>query len=106
MDPVEAQLEAYNAHDLERFVVCYSEDVVVDDGKGNVLARGHAGLRVRYTPRFTEHPNLHCHIVHRARVGEFVVDHERITGWKDEDVGLVAVYRVVGDRIVHVSLLL
>jgi hypothetical protein len=106
MDPVEAQLLAYNAHDLERFIVCFSEDVVVDDGKGTVLARGHDGLRVRYTPRFTEHPDLHCEIVHRGRVGEFVVDHERISGWKEDDVALIAVYRVVGGRIVHVSLLL
>jgi hypothetical protein len=105
VDRVEEQLEAYNAHDLERFVACYAPDVLVDDGAGNVLARGHEGLRARYGPRFRDFPNLHAEIPHRVRLTDYVVDEELITGWKSEPVRVVAVYRLVAGEIVHVSLL-
>ena len=32
--PVDAQLAAYNAHDVAAFMACYSADCVVDDGDG------------------------------------------------------------------------
>jgi len=32
--PVEAQWEAYNAGDVERFLACHARDVVVEDSAG------------------------------------------------------------------------
>src|SRR5213080_3369353 len=43
--PVTEQLDAYNARDLDRFVACYTDDVIVEDAAGNVLMRGADGLR-------------------------------------------------------------
>lgn len=105
MDPVQAQLEAYNARDLERFVKCYSEDVVIEDGAGNLMMRGHEAMRQRYGPMFAAHPDLHCRIVSRIRINDYVVDEERITGRGPEEVHAVAIYRVAGDLITHVRFL-
>ena len=49
---VERQVEAFNAHDLEAFCACYSEDVLVIDGDGNEMLRGMAAFRERYRQQF------------------------------------------------------
>lgn len=105
MDPVQAQLEAYNARDLERFIACYTEDVRIEDGAGNLLMQGHDAMRERYGPMFAQNPDLHCRIVSRIRIGEYVVDEERITGRGPAEVHAVAIYRLQGDLIAHVRFL-
>jgi hypothetical protein len=79
-DPVEAHVEAYNDRDLDRFIACYSSDCVIEDARGTVVARGHTELRARFGNVFDKSPDLHCEIVHRVRIGDYVVDEERITG--------------------------
>jgi hypothetical protein len=79
-DPVDAQLAAYNARDLEAFVACYNADCTIDDGQGTRLMSGRAEMRTRYRALFDGSPNLHCEIVHRTRVGDYVLDEERISG--------------------------
>jgi hypothetical protein len=54
---------------------------------------------------FTENPDLHCRIASRIRIGNYVVDEERITGRGPAEVHAVAVYRVAGDLIAHVRFL-
>lgn len=105
MDPVQAQLEAYNARDLERFIACYTADVVIEDGAGNLLMQGHDAMRQRYGPMFAANPDLHCRIVSRIRINDYVVDEERITGRGPDEVHAVAIYRVAGDLIAHVRFL-
>ena len=109
MDPVEQQYAAYNARDLERFVACYAPDVRIEDGAGNVLLEGHDAMRGLYGKLFARSPDLHARSVYRTRVGAYVLDEEIATGLSLEDhpaeVHCVAVYRVAGDRIVHVRLL-
>ncbi|MGE5674164.1 MAG: nuclear transport factor 2 family protein [Mycobacterium leprae] len=105
MDPVPAQLEAYNARDLERFIACYSPDVIIEDGAGNRLMQGHDEMRARYGPMFAQYPELHCRLASRIRIGEYVVDEERITGRRPEEEHAVAIYRVSGEKIVHVRFL-
>jgi len=104
-DPVERQLAAYNARDIAAFVPCFSLSVVIEDGAGTVLMRGHDELRERYGAMFTANPQLHCELVHRTRVGSFVIDEERITGRGPEPIRAVAIYRVDGAIIEHVRLL-
>jgi hypothetical protein len=105
MDPVQAQLEAYNARDVERFIACYTPDVVIEDGAGNLLMQGHEAMRQRYGPMFAAYPDLHCRIVSRIRISDYVVDEERITGRSPNEEHAVAIYRVVGDLIAHVRFL-
>ena len=79
-DPVEMHVRAYNERDLERFVACYSPSCVIEDARGTVVARGQDDVRARFGRVFAENPELHCEILHRARVGRYVVDEEHITG--------------------------
>jgi hypothetical protein len=103
---VTAQLDAYNARDLERFLGCYSPDAVIEDGTGRVLMRGHEAMRGTYGQLFAQSPELHCEIRQRICVGPYVVDEEEITGFHlsgfPTEVHAAAVYRVERGRIVHV----
>ena len=100
VDPVQRQLEAYNARDLGRFVAQYSEDIQVfrPPGEKPVLSGKSAFSHHYATNRFTL-PNLHAEVVHRTVAGKIVVDHERITGLADGIVEAIAVYQVEGEHI-------
>jgi hypothetical protein len=100
-DPVEAHVQAYNACDLDRFIACFSPDCVIEDARGNVVARGHDGLRARFGRVFEENPDLQCEVLHRARVGEYVVDEEHITGRYGGEQHGVVVSHVSGGLIDH-----
>ena len=79
-DPVEAQLAAYNARNVEVFLACYTTECVIEDGAGARLMQGHSEMRSRYRALFDGSPNLHCTIAQRTRIGEYVIDEENITG--------------------------
>jgi hypothetical protein len=106
-DPVEAQLAAYNARDLEAFVACYTPDCRAEDGAGNRLFAGHAEMRERYGAMFAASPGLHARIVHRTRIGRYVLDEEEITGRVPPLTRALAIYRLAPDRalIEHVRFL-
>lgn len=108
MDPVEEQLLAYNAKDLERFIEAYSTDVVIEDGADNLLMRGHDQMRERYKALFEANPELHCRIASRMKIGKYVVDEEEVTGVRGSPtpVRAVVVYRIEEDKIVHVRMLM
>jgi hypothetical protein len=100
-DPVDEHIQAYNERDLEQFVACFSADCVIEDARGIVLARGHEDLRSHFSRVFDESPRLHCELVHRARVGDYVVDEERITGRLGHDQHGVVVSHVSDGLIDH-----
>ena len=104
-DPVQAQLEAYNAGDVEGFMACYTLDCVVEDGAGNRLLRGHAEMRPRYESLFKSSPHLHCELVNRTRIGHYVIDEERISGRVPAMSHAVVIYRVQDGLIEHVRFL-
>jgi hypothetical protein len=102
---VQGQLEAYNAGDVERFAQFYAPDVRIEDGEGKVLLEGREALRARYGPIFAAHPQLHCRLASRIRIGAWVVDEERITGRGPGEQHAVAIYRVKDGLITHVRFL-
>lgn len=76
MDPVQEQLDAYNAHDLGRFVACFAPDATFRAADGGEI-RGHAAIRERYGPVFaTARP--HCTLVARMRTGPWTIDEELV----------------------------
>ena len=107
MDPVEEQLLAYNARDLERFIETYSTDVVIQDGADNLLMRGHDQMREKYGALFKASPGLHCRIASRMRIGKYVVDEEEVTGVRGSPTPMraIVVYRIEEAKIVHVRML-
>lgn len=105
-DPVSAQLEAYNARDIDRFMPCFADDCVVEDGRGNVLMSGAAEMREKYGAMFAASPGLFCTVVTRVRAGDYVMDEERVVGRQaGGELHVMVVYRLEGERIAHVRIL-
>jgi hypothetical protein len=102
-DPIQRQLEAYNARDLARFVAEYADDVRVyrPPATEPVLA-GKAAFAAHYATHRFNLPGLHARVVNRIVSGDVVVDHEEVTGIAPEPVSAVAVYKVVEGRIAMV----
>lgn len=104
---VQAQLDAYNAKDIDAFLATYAEDAQIFEHPASLLASGSAQLRERYAARFKE-PNLHAVIVTRMVMGDIVIDHERVTRSFPEGPGLldaVAIYEVRDGKIAKVWLI-
>jgi hypothetical protein len=98
--PVQRQLEAYNAHDLERFVAEYSEDVqVFVPPATEPLLSGRQAFAEHYRRHRFTLPDLHAEVLQRIVSGNTVVDHERVTGLGDGPVEAIAVYRISDELI-------
>ena len=105
--PAQRQLEAYNNRDIDAFMDCYSENCVVEDGAGNILMDNKDAMRKRYDLLFQESPDLHCRLVSRIVLENYVLDEERVTGSRgsSEERHVVAVYKIENGLITHVRFL-
>lgn len=102
---VQAQLDAFNAKNLDALMATYAPDAQQFALHGELLAQGIDALRARYAIRFAE-PDLHARLVTRTAIGNMVVDAEIITRNFPEGVGtleMLCVYEVVDGRIVRAS---
>lgn len=106
---VQAAIDAYHDHDLDRCMENYAPDVVVKDAEGNVLMDGAEAVRRRYAKAIEENPNIRYDIPNRIALGEWVIDEERVTGFtkpgSPEVVRAVLVYRFSGERIREILIL-
>ena len=101
---VQAQLDAYNAQNLETFLACYANDVVVADFNGAETSRGIVALRKRYGDLFASKPQNHARLVNRIAVGTVVIDHEDVTrGPGEASFQVAAIYTVKNAKIVRVD---
>lgn len=102
---VQAQLEAYNAHDLDTFVACYADDVAIHSLSSDKPPR--KGLRVLQEDYIflKEVPKAYrAERVNRIVSGPIVVDHELIRGLPPERgvPEAIAVYEVRDGKILNV----
>jgi hypothetical protein len=100
----QAQLDAYNAHDIDAFVSCYHPQVQIYDlHSGALTMQGHAAMRERYGKMFQTKPELHATLVNRIVVNNTAVDHERVVGLVDGTlVEVIATYQVEDGVILRV----
>ena len=104
LDPaavVQAQLDAYNAKDIEALMLTYAPDARQFVLHGALLAEGIDAIRPRYMARFAE-PDLHARLLSRTVLGNFVTDLEVMTRNFPEGRGMVemqCMYEVVDGRI-------
>lgn len=106
VDPVDAQLEAYNAHDVDSFVACYSPDVVFRDGQGNALLVGRDAMRAEFAGLFDSTPSLRAEVLNRIVLGSYVVVEERVFRDPEPSIRGVMIYHVSGETIDHAVWLL
>ncbi len=99
--PVQKQLDAYNARDIDAFMPWWAEDCEYYEFPDRLLARGTAEVRERHVARFRE-PNLYGRLLSRITVGNVVVDHETVTrSFPDGpgEVDVIAIYEVENGKI-------
>lgn len=100
---ISRQLEAYNAHDLEAFLGFYARDARFFDPPDQLKYSGTDEARKRYGQRFSESPTVHADIADRMAQGDFVVDHEVVTGLAGNEIRhVVVIYEVKDGKIRNV----
>ena len=98
MDPVQAQVDAYNARDIDAFVAAYAEDVVIVDASGRMIMSGQDTIREEYGALFDASPDLRAEIVGRVSAGPWTVDHERVS--RGEETRELLVAYLVDDKLI------
>ena len=99
---VQRQLEAYNSRDLERFLAEYSEDIRVyrPPAVEPTIVGKEAFGKFYATQRFN-HVGLHAELMNRMLLGSKVIDHERISGVREQPFEVAVVYDVIDGLIQH-----
>jgi hypothetical protein len=103
-DPVKAQLGFYNEHDLAKFLSCFSHDVTVENGDGEVMFTGHRQMFRVYSGVFDE-LDVRADVVDEMQVGDWVIHHQRVRGLGDEVQEAATAYQVREGLIRKVILL-
>ena len=108
-DVVDAQIEAYRARDIDRFLSYYADDVSVMTFDGTVIADGKAAMRELYGKLFADSPDVHVDIASRITLGEFVIDEEHFSGFQVDDTPAdrvaICVYRIEDGMIARLMML-
>jgi hypothetical protein len=104
VDLIQAQLEAYNAQDLDAYCGFFAKDVVVADLNGAVTTRGLDAYRVKYDGVFAQFPENKVELLNRMAVGSTVIDHERVVRSPGgESFEVIAIYTLADGKIARVD---
>lgn len=93
--PVQRQLEAYNAKDLAAFIACYHVDIriyrmpALEPAISGKDALAHFYASERFTIAA-----LRAEVLQRMVVGNKVIDHERVYGMTEQPYEVMVVYEV------------
>jgi hypothetical protein len=98
-DPVQAQLEAYNAHDAEAFASYYADPFESLDGRGERTLRTRREQTVAFAQFFLAEPAVHAEVPNRITVGQWVVEEEVVSGLSSADAHAILIYRVTDGLI-------
>ena len=103
-DIAQAQLEAYNAQDLDAYCGFFTEHVVVADLNGAVTTEGLAAYREKYAGVFAQFPKNRADLLARMVVGNTVIDHEQVDrGTGAATFEVAAIYTFAGGKIARVD---
>jgi len=99
--PVQKQLEAYNARDIDAFMAWWAEDCQYFEFPSRMLASGAAAIRERHIARFKE-TNLFGTLIKRIAVANVVIDKETVTRTFPDgpgEVDVIAIYEIDDGKI-------
>ena len=102
---VQAQLDAYNAQDLDAYCGYFTDDVVVANVGGDVTSTGIDAYRARYKDAFAKFPNNKAELLNRIVLNGAIIDHERVDRGDGETpvFEVAAIYSFRGDKISRVD---
>jgi hypothetical protein len=98
---VQAQLEAYNQHDVDAFLKTYSADIKLYEFPDKEISSGLEAMRKTYGKLFERQPDRKARIAKRIVQGDYVIDHEEVSGGGRKFTA-VAIYRVKEAKITEV----
>ena len=99
--PVQKQLDAYNARDIDAFMEWWSDDCEYYEFPAQLLASGAMQIRERHIARFKE-PNLFGKLIKRSVIDNLVVDQEVVTRTFADGIGevdVLAIYQIEQGKI-------
>jgi hypothetical protein len=105
---VQAQVDAYNAHDTKAFAATYSLDAEIFDFPRTLLMKGRAKIEEHYGANAFNDPARHATIVKRIVMDSLVIDHERVLLTLPNGPGqmeAVVLYEVSAGRISKATLI-
>jgi putative hydrolase of HD superfamily len=106
---VDAQIEAYRAKDIERYLSHFADDASVVFFDGTPMSSDKEAIRLQYGKMFADSPDLQVTIANRIVSGEFVIDEEHLSGFNyggmPREMTAVAIYRVVDGKIARMMIL-
>ena len=102
LEVVQMQLDRYNAQDIDGFAAVFAEDAEIYMNIGDSIPAmvGRDEIHDRYGKMFRENPENKSILKGRMVQGNFVFDHEWITG-RDSEFQIVAIYEVHDGLIVR-----
>lgn len=101
----EAQLETYNARDLDAYCALFKDDATLMDlPSGAIVATGLPAIRERYAVRFAT-PGLRCEVLDRSQYGDCVVDVEKVYADGRAPERLIAIYHIADGKIARIAFL-
>ncbi|MCE2711671.1 MAG: nuclear transport factor 2 family protein [Cryomorphaceae bacterium] len=103
---IQKNLDAYNKRDIDEFMASFKDSIALySHGKSEPIAQGKDAVRSLYQKLFEASPELHSTILHRAVIGNQVIDHESITGRKGSSVPveMVMIYEVSEEHIIRMT---
>ena len=93
IDIARAQLDAYNAQDLEKYMTYFTEDCIVSGLNGTPTETSRDAVKARYAKAFAQFPQNKAELKNRIAVGNTVVDHELvIRAPGGEQFEIIAIY--------------
>jgi hypothetical protein len=93
IDVASAQLDAYNAQDLDKYVSYFSADCIVSGLNGTPTETSREAIKARYAKAFAQFPENKAELLNRIAVGNTVVDHELvIRAPGGEQFEIIAIY--------------
>jgi uncharacterized protein (TIGR02246 family) len=95
IEVVQKQLDFYNRQDVKSFASMFADDVKVFQHLGDSLPslQGRKAIEKRYAEIFAQYPKNHSTLLGRMVQGDFVIDHEWITG-REKEMRIMAIYEV------------
>lgn len=100
---IQAQMEAFNRHDLEGYLSHISEDIILEDERGQLIMIGRHAYAPIVSGMWKEHPNLRSDLLDRMALGQWVIDETMMVGHIDNSsTHLISIYRVIDGEIVEI----
>ena len=107
---VDAEIEAFRARDVERYLSHYADDASVVVFDGTAMFADKQAMREQYGKLFADSPDLDVTIANRMTADDFVVDEEHLSGFHFGDMPTemtaLSVYRITDGKITKLMLLM